>query len=73
VQIPWDDLRDDHNRSEARREALGVVKTVLGALSGRLDRHITVGYRMDTKRALQIMKLEIDGIVKEIDKELNGK
>lgn len=73
MKIDWDDMRGDQARSAARREALGVVKTTLGALSARLERHITVGYRMDTKRALQIIKLEIDGIVKEIDKEMNLK
>lgn len=73
MKIPWDELRDDHNRNNARREALIVTKVAFGALSDRLEHHITVGYRMDTKRALQIMKLEIDGIVAKIEKELNGK
>lgn len=73
MKVPWDELREAHVRAVARREALDVMKVTARALADRLERHITVGYRIDTRRALQIMKSELDKIAKEIEKELNEK
>lgn len=72
MNVPWDELREAHMRAAARRQALDVVSTAFGALSARLEHHITVGHRMDTKRALQIMKSEMDKIIIEMEKELKG-
>ena len=73
MNIPWDEISSDQVRAEARREALDVTKAAFGALADRLERHVAGGYRPDTRRALQIMKAEIDLIVSNIEKELNGK
>lgn len=69
MNIPWNEMRAREVRDLARREAMDVTKVTFRALCERLDRHITVGYRMDTKRALQIVRGEFEKIVNDIQAE----
>lgn len=72
MNVNWDDLREEHDRTESRRAALNAVRDAFLSLSGRMDRRASGEHRPETRKAFKVICEEIGSVVMEIDKELKN-